>query len=805
MIHTDNNTNFKQIATSTAILDSHYLDIISNIQGTAKTGYAFNEVVTATIQYLTYNSFPHLTDSEYTLTHFKGFLDQINTKEQFGYRPMLEVPYNSNLKNEDIKYNNVTYLREAYCFIQLAYYLNENDLTKTDFFKYTMHYSTTNEKLDDALYTDDLSYLHKEYEKIDKNGKDRYKHSINKHFFGCMLLILNDLKLPTTHFNEVTKENRTYNAMVQTPRDWRKVFPFELLEYDVKSAFPVFVDHLIGSNVGANVYELIMQTYEVDRPQAKILFNTWLNRTKYKTAKEFTAFFAPIYKEYTPKLVAYLTDKSNPIWQKMNELEKRCIDFLTHINGVHNGTRLHDAYFIINNDYYNKISNTDFGLATFGEKKFSPTELNITLNTTKKISKGYESAINKHSDMSIISSQYFNENVGCVNVGYFTIYDEYFQCYKSNFNVGVNGMYQDGEYIFYTENWFLDKMQNLTNVLFHLNPVKRESQLIMYLDLILCNIKAKGVWAFNIELMLQHLLDHRAEPELKYVNYVYHSEKTIRSIYDFKSEYFDALRKAKLIFQCQSVFHIVENSYKNKVKQFINLKDIFTDRNYKKKNELFVGMVESFNYANGFDSLVNALKINTLYKEGQNSHNTISNTINRVVTKMSPSELKQHKRTKKLFKDWTNHTQDLTTIETIYKQMKIIIEDGTAIRVDTEKEAKNKIKKVLKVNIEENDFKTIEQLHAEQPPQKSYKEQWYDAFGDEGADMSNSVLCVSHSDAQKQTDDFYRSWLLFKFNPTDTQRALLLENAYRLKTNQITIIELLMPAFPKLKQSLKVA
>jgi hypothetical protein len=172
---------------------------------------------------------------------------------------------------------------------------------------------------------------------------------------------------------------------------------------------------------------------------------------------------------------------------------------------------------------------------------------------------------------------------------------------------------------------------------------------------------------------------------------------------------------------------------------------------------------------------------------------------------MSPSELKQHKRTKKLFKDWTNHTQDLTTIETIYKQMKIIIEDGTAIRVDTEKEAKNKIKKVLKVNIEENDFKTIEQLHAEQPPQKSYKEQWYDAFGDEGADMSNSVLCVSHSDAQKQTDDFYRSWLLFKFNPTDTQRALLLENAYRLKTNQITIIELLMPAFPKLKQSLKVA
>ena len=787
MIHTDNNTNFKQIATSNAVLDSHYLDIISNIQGTSKTGYDFNDVVTASIQYLTYNSFYRLNDNEYTLTHFKGILDTINIREQFGYKPMIETPYNGNLE-----YKQVFYLREAYAIIQLAYYMNCNNLENTDFFKYTKHYSITGEKLPDDLYNDDLSYLHKEYSKIDNNGKDRYKHAITKHFNGCLLILLNDLKLPTTHFNKSVKDNREYNAMVQSPRDWRTIFPFELLEFDIKSAFPTFIDYLIGSNIGSNVYELIMQTYNVERSDAKILYNTWINSTKYKNAQQFTEFFEPIYKEYTPKLVAYLTDKTTLFWQRLFELENRSIDLFKYNNNVHNGTRLHDAYFIINNEYYNPITYTDFGLATFGKKLSEPTQLEITCNTSKNISKGYEPAINKHLDMNMISSEYFNQNIDFVNVGKFTIYQRHFECYKSNFNVSVNGMYSDGEFIFYTDKWFIDKIQNLTNVLFHLNQDKREHQILTYLELILAHIKAKGVWSFNTQLLINHLLENRTEPTIQYTDYIYHSDITIRNVYDFQSEYYDAIRKANLVFQCKSVFHIVEHSYKTKTKLFINIKDIFENKNYKNRNELFVQMIEDFNKANGFSNLFNALIIKDLHTKRHETHNPIINTTNSVVNNMSFLDKRTIQRQNKTYKDWLKHTQHIDTIQSIYNQMHQLITDASLIKV---------VEKSIEIDTNENPI--FEQQFS--TPNKSYKEQWNDAFGNEAPDMTKSVLCVSHSDAQKQTDDFYRSWLLFKFNPTDTQRTLLLENAYRLKTNQITIIELLMPSFPKLKHNLKVA
>lgn len=789
MINTTNTTNFKQLATATAVLDSHYLDIISNVQGTSKTGYNFNDVLTASIQYLTYNSFHYLQDSEYTLTHFKGILDHINQREQFGYRPMLEVPYNGLFE-----YNKVTYLREAYCFIQLAYYLNENDLTKTDFFKYTMHYSTTNQKLDDALYTDDLSYLHKEYEKIDKNGKDRYKHSITKHFFGCMLLILNDLNLPTTHFNEVTKENRTYNAMVQTPRDWRKVFPFELLEYDIKSAFPVFVDHLIGSNVGANVYELIMQTYEVDRPQAKILFNTWLNRTKYKTAEEFTAFFAPIYKEHTPKLVAYLTDKSNPIWQKMNELEKRCIDFLTQTNNIYNGTRLHDAYFIINNDYYNKINQTDFSLATFGRKLFAPSKLEITLNKTKNIAKGYEPAIHKHLNMSFANTQLFNKDIDFVNVGDFTIYQKHFECYKSNFNIGINGIYEDGQFNFYTNEWFLERIQNLTNIVFHLNTNVSQIRLISYLDSVLTNIKSKGIWSFNTDLLIEHLLCNITEPQTELCDYVYHSERSI-DLYTFQKYYYDALRKANMIFQCKSVFHIVEHSYKTGAKTFINLKDIFDSKNYKSRNSTFVELVDAFNKANGFESIGKAFKIRELYELGQKSHNPISNSLYRVVKKMA-CELNTTQKTQiRLFNSWLQFKQDTQTIKHIYDTMHHLINDASIVKVKEVKTKTNKVQKVIQLDTTET--LTFEQRFA--TSNAHYTDQWNDAFGTEQPDLSNSVLNVIEDHAFGSSLEFFRSWILFKYKPNDKSRFAIEKQLNKIYNRELSIENIIAKYTPKPK------
>jgi len=174
----------------------------------------------------------------------------------------------------------------------------------------------TGTKLPESEYKLDLEYLNKKYAYYSEQ-KTKPEKIIDYWFNGCLFVILNDLGLSVANFKIVSKEGRQYNPIVKVPRDFRKYFPFVLNQYDIKSAYPHFIDLIIDSNVAGSIYGDIQKRLSIARGDAKILFNRKLNSGKYYSREHFTTFFEPYYKEYTSGLVDLILDKKTPFWKRM--------------------------------------------------------------------------------------------------------------------------------------------------------------------------------------------------------------------------------------------------------------------------------------------------------------------------------------------------------------------------------------------------------------------------------------------------------------------------------------------------------
>ena len=82
-------------------------------------------------------------------------------------------------------------------------------------------------------------------------------------------MVCKELELPTNHFKIGEKDFREYNPLTKCPRILRAETPFKMIECDIKSAFPSFLDltnwirikeNLLQSN-GAKKYYTIQAKY----------------------------------------------------------------------------------------------------------------------------------------------------------------------------------------------------------------------------------------------------------------------------------------------------------------------------------------------------------------------------------------------------------------------------------------------------------------------------------------------------------------------------------------------------------------
>ena len=140
----NNRRDVKHNVTKITQTPGEYYEAICNIKGDDyfKKGIGFNEIVLRSLNYLFIECVDTSKLKSYThwnLSFAKSILDK---NVSFGYKPILETP-----SNITIEVYEKEYLKEAYFFIQLAYYLNEIDLKENQFFKYITHYFKTKTKL----------------------------------------------------------------------------------------------------------------------------------------------------------------------------------------------------------------------------------------------------------------------------------------------------------------------------------------------------------------------------------------------------------------------------------------------------------------------------------------------------------------------------------------------------------------------------------------------------------------------------------------------------------------------------------
>jgi len=773
-----NSINLKFQITQITQSDEQFYNLLNNIKGDLfqNKGVNFDKLIIHSLNYLFINCIntSDLKDEDFNLEFAKSILDKNNCT---GYTPIKTSPNSTN-----IPIYKKQYYKEAFAFIQLAYYLNEINLEENQFFKYINHFLNTNTKLPDNQYNLDLDYLHKKYDDYNKSKKNNFaissRTTLKNHFYGCLYIICNDLGLSTSNFKSNFSVGRDYNPMVKVNREFRKYFPFLLNEYDIKSAYPRFIDLQIGCDVADGIYDNLVDANNITRDEAKRLYNKNLNSGHIHSRDYFKPFFEPIYKEYTDTLIDLIVDLKTPIWKVLQRWEFIAIENFKETNNLKNVTRLHDAIICIDNKFTNEIK-TKFNFYEFGFKQLNEIEEEFNFQVSKKNSRySYVSSI----PTTLRSSGYtFQKDTKKGNVfkdKFFNIYTDDFFIWKSSFNIAYRGTIADDVFVTITSDEFINKCKYSIDVIRYLNNDKNKDSIYFIINEIIEHIYSNGAYSFNKDYLRKLLFEYAETPaetpiaKIRNWHFVGNSELNNINFYKFNQLRHEATRNAKKFFYASSIIHIVKHSYNNEIKKFIRYNDLeLTD---KRQSPIIYDLVYRFNAANGFTDVRSAncfnelctmyvsLYSNTLYKVTDFVHNYSLSAISK--------EFSINRRTATKFKNWIEQPQDKEELKAILKELNLIIEEQIEVK-EEEKQSLPTCTWNDAFNIEEEEYtitKTEEnyfQVNITTTQVATPKH------------YSKSVLNCDPEAAIRNDICFITSWLLFH-NPTlkETERSLIKNN-----------------------------
>lgn len=501
-------------------IESLFLNALNDIRGDNSNGdgISFSEITRLAMAYFFGEIFKDkISNNYYTLEMVKGFLDADNLTT---YSAIYEI---------DVKFyklNNAPLFRHCWLVIQSAWFFNSKHFGQHQYIDYINHYITTSFKLPIEQYNFDRNYLEKKYADLDKS---KFKATVNGNslvrqwYFYILFLICKELQLPVVHFAVSDKDCRQYNPLTKTPRQLRPLAPFKIVECDIKSAFPTFLDIEVKSNLKDFVYNNLILRKGISRGEAKILFNTICNSGKYKS-KEFTKqFFIDCgYTVDQSEDLLYFThnEKSNFI-SFMTEQEQNAINNFVVSNNLQRSGRLHDSVLFI--DYKTKPvilfikPNCEFGYKEINrpliKESFSISNKRLPYAFISSLPKGlkliakYETnkpdCIGESNPFRFYKSkyQYVSANFNLNNYNDFTEeIDEVFHVdinhYQMNKKQLINNPYQ----------LFISLCEKMLDTLFFLN--KRILKPIE-LELILKHIRRQSFYVFNVKATYLRLCRHQ--------------------------------------------------------------------------------------------------------------------------------------------------------------------------------------------------------------------------------------------------------------------------------------------------------
>lgn len=274
-----------------------------------------------------------------------------------------------------------TYYTECYLIIQAAYFFGSIRFGQHPYIKVVEYYKKTGIVLENNLNKERLESA---FAKID-NYKDWQKNPskfkkkplqfnkdtyLNNWYYGVLDILANtfgtciNYKYEFPLKNGEISEYRYYNKLIQTPQILRKVQPFEMIEFDIKSGHLSYIDLHVGSNVSKTAYEKYGLEQNVSRDVAKRKFqsilnlrefrNTWIKKQEY--IKILCGFGWTI--EQANKIVLEVTDALDYLFGHWaSKFEMHFVNVFAETNDLKGWTRGHDALYCIKR---RDVNYTDF-------------------------------------------------------------------------------------------------------------------------------------------------------------------------------------------------------------------------------------------------------------------------------------------------------------------------------------------------------------------------------------------------------------------------------------------------------------
>lgn len=558
-----------------------FYNALNDMQGDCYpiAGVSFSEITRLALAYFYSEIFKHpKKDSYYTLKAAKGFLDCCNLSP---YTPTREL---------DVKFYQLTdapSFNACWLIVQSAWFFNSEYFGKHQHVDYLNHYATTGEKLPSEHYKGDVQYLEKKYSNID-GQKGKYKINgftfVNHWYYGILFLICKELRVSTRHFNITDTDNREYNPLPKVPQVLRPIAPFLIIECDIKSAFPTFIDKIIGSNLKDFVYNNLMRSKGITRNEAKVLFNTMCNSGKYKTKAETKQFFIDCgYTEQQATDLLKLThDPNKKFISFMCEYESNAINSFANINALLGYGRLHDALLFIYKGIKPKIltvnKNCEFGYKelnkTFYTNTFSLSDARLKYAYASSIPKGLKIVDKSHPIKPPIK--------GTANG--FKFYKIAFEYITASFNINdYQAQYSD----------LLQRTITMFNTLHYLNKKRTNPELRL---LILQHIRANSQYIFNVKyLYLESTKDKRnqSEAEIKKRNWDMTEQLKFKKRIDFLTARSEAECLVNIDVNYLELFDLLSERIGNNDYAFLDENLVLFGR--KSNNILVRLMVRKFN------------------------------------------------------------------------------------------------------------------------------------------------------------------------------------------------------------------
>lgn len=501
-----NNSNLKTDIQNRISNESeiNFQKALENIQGDNKEtkGTNLSELALLAMAYFFERIFPEnvqIKDADYCINSVKGFFDACNNTP---YTAIYEID------TTYYKLRDTALFKACYLVMQSTWFFNSPYFGRHQYLEYASHYIKTGEQLPIEMYRYDKGDLLRKYERIDENrntkfhpkGEPAFKF-VEQWYYYILYLVCKELELPANNFKTTLKDFREYNPLTKCPRILRAETPFKVIECDIKSAFPSFLDLQSGSRIKDEVYTNLMERKNITRSQAKVLFNSHLNSGKYKAKGEIQAFLVECgYTGTQAKEITNYTNGKVKFIVHMSELEQVAIQDFIETNALKNAVRLHDSVLFIDSGMKYLNLKAENGLIEFGMSVLKkPVFSNSFGYSNKSLRFAYISSVppaTSEDFKNLLRKQILTKPKIKGEANGFKFYTEKYEYISASFDLNQKYNFED----------FVFNCREMVSTLNYLNG-KPISKILLYL--ILSHIRQNSNVIFNLRFLYRELLKHR--------------------------------------------------------------------------------------------------------------------------------------------------------------------------------------------------------------------------------------------------------------------------------------------------------